>query len=188
MEGDGALALECYEIICTIQAAIHAGHMPNVMAVVEHLSRSTTVQPQQAQQQLVAYANSCIQPGMAYFQQQLHSSLKHSLAAFKAARLFSPQKVNLIQPNAAAVGDLAVFPFLNNQAILNDLKAELPLYLAKAADTDSSVDALEWWKINMKYLPKWASALQKILLIQPSSAASERVFSLLNALNSKILL
>ena len=33
----------------------------------------------------------------------------------------------------------------------------------------------------MNYFPKWVSALQKILLIQPSSAASERVFSLLKA-------
>ena len=86
-----------------------------------------------------------------------------------------------MQPNAAAVDDLAVFPFLNNQTILNDLKVELPLYLAKAADTHSSINALEWWKMNMNYLPKWVSALQKVLLIQPSSAASERVFSLLKA-------
>ena len=73
------------------------------------------------------------------------------------------------------------FPFLNKQAIFTDLKAKRPLYLAKAADTDSSIDALDWWKINMNYLPKWVSALQKVLLIQPSSAASERVFTLLKA-------
>ena len=35
--------------------------------------------------------------------------------------------------------------------------------------------------MNMNYLPKWVSALQKVLLIQPSLAASERDFSLLKA-------
>ena len=30
-------------------------------------------------------------------------------------------------------------------------------------------------------LPNWASAARKVLLVQPSSAASERVFSLLKA-------
>ena len=51
-----------------------------------------------------------------------------------------------MQPNAASIDDLAVFPFVNNQAILDDLKAELPLYLAKAADTDSSFEALDWYR------------------------------------------
>jgi hypothetical protein len=179
LEGDGPLVLECFEIISTIQAAIHAGHMPNVR--VENLSSGTTVQQsrqQQAQQQLVAYAHSCVQPGITY---SLQSSLKSSLLVFKAARLFSPQKANLMQPNTAAVDDLAAFPFLNTQTILDDLKAELPLYLAKAADVDSSIDTLDWWKKNAICLPKWVSALQKILLIQPSSAASERVFSLLKS-------
>ena len=54
------------------------------------------------------------------------------------------------------------------------------LYLAKAA-VDTSVDPMDWWRQNQIHLPKWSSALQKVLLIQPSSAASERVFSLLNS-------
>ena len=85
-----------------------------------------------------------------------------------------------MQPNAVAVDDLATFPFLNTQSTLNVLKAELPLYLAKA-DVDSSIDPLDRWKRNANYLPKWVLALQKVLLIQPSSAASERVFSLLKS-------
>jgi hypothetical protein len=161
-----------------IQADIHAGYMPNVRAVVGSGTTVQQPQQQQAQQQLVAYAHlhtaRCSLLSAA-------TTLKSSLAAFKAARLFSPQKANFMQPNAAAIDDLAVFPFLNNQGIVDDLKAELPLYLAKAADIDSSIDALDWWKMNMNYLPKWVSALQKVLLIQPSSAASERVFSQLKA-------
>ena len=177
LEGDGLLVLECFEVISTVQAAIHIANMPNVRAVAEKLASGVS----SVQQQLVSYARSCVQPGITYFQNQLASSLKVSLAAFKAARMFSPQKANFMQPNAAAVDDLGAFPFLNTRAILDDLKTELPLYLAKAADVDTSVDPINWWRQNQIHLPKWSSALQKVLLIQPSSAASERVFSLLNS-------
>jgi len=57
----------------------------------------------------------------------------------------------------------------------------LPKYLAKTADGSEQFDPLEWWKLNADELPNWSSAARKVLLLQPSSAASERVFSLLKA-------
>ena len=44
-----------------------------------------------------------------------------------------------------------------------------------------SFDCLEWWKMYATDLPIWLSAAKQIFLVQPSSAASERVFSLLKA-------
>ena len=43
-------------------------------------------------------------------------------------------------------------------------------------------DVILWWKNHERQIPNcyWAAAFQKILLMQPSSAASERVFSLLD--------
>ena len=41
MEGDGPLALECYERIETVKAAIHTAHTPNLDAVARRLSAST---------------------------------------------------------------------------------------------------------------------------------------------------
>ena len=38
----------------------------------------------------------------------------------------------------------------------------------------------QWWKLHEDELPHWSLAVKKGLLLQPSSAASERVFSLLN--------
>ena len=40
---------------------------------------------------------------------------------------------------------------------------------------------LDWWKTNAAMLPNWSSIARKIMLIQPSSTAVERVFSLLKA-------
>ena len=42
----------------------------------------------------------------------------------------------VIQPSAADIDLLTSIPFLNSPAVLNDLKAELPAYLAAAEDMD----------------------------------------------------
>ena len=55
-----------------------------------------------------------------------------------------------------------------------NLKAELALGLA---DGVAKVDLLDWW---IK-LPSWAAAYKKVILCQPSSAAVERVFSILKS-------
>ena len=107
--------------------------------------------------------------------------MQDALAAFKAARLFSPHKMQVMQPTAISVDSLTIFPFLNQQETLSDLKEELPTYLAKCSDVGSSVTAMEWWRVNAQSLPKWSAAARQVFLIQPSSAAAERVFSLLYA-------
>ena len=94
LEGDGALALQCYKVIDTIRASIHAANTPNLLAVAERLSSG----------------------------------------------------VHEMQPSASSLESLKVFPFFDSQEELETLKAELPAYLAKAADVDSSIDPLQWWQ------------------------------------------
>ena len=65
--------------------------------------------------------------------------------------------------------------------MINELKAELPIYIAKTADVFSDMDSLEWWKLNCSELPSWSLAAKKALLVQPSSGSAERVFSLLKS-------
>ena len=64
---------------------------------------------------------------------------------------------------------------------LSFLKTELADYLAKAADVSADLDPLELWERKAQYLPPWVAAGRNIVLVQPSSAAAERVFSLLKA-------
>ena len=45
----------------------------------------------------------------------------------------------------------------------------------------SKVETLYWWKGHKQHLPNWSKALEDVLLVQPSSAAAERVFSMLKA-------
>jgi len=88
-----------------------------------------------------------------------------------------------LKPDAAAVGSLQAFPFLNKASVLGDLKSELPSYLAKAADTNADIDPLDWWRNHSADLPYWsaAAAAADVLTVQPSSATAERFFSLLKA-------
>ena len=67
--------------------------------------------------------------------------------------------------------------------MIQSLKDELPAYLVKAADLPSDFhvpkDTWREWKTTATDLPSWSAAVEKLVLVQPSSAAAERVFSLL---------
>ena len=81
-----------------------------------------------------------------------------------------------------------MFPFLKDR--LEELKRELPLlplYMAKADGVSPELDKLEWWKNHQLELPNWSRACKTALLIQSSSAAAERVFSLLNKFQTSAL-
>ena len=51
-------------------------------------------------------------------------------------------------------------------------------YLSLTEDV-TKIDILDCWVKNADKLQNWATAYKKIVLCQPSSAASERIFSLL---------
>ncbi len=53
--------------------------------------------------------------------------------------------------------------------------------MAKADGLAIDIDKLDWWKKHELELPQWSSSCKSVLLIQPSSAAAERVFSLLQS-------
>ena len=109
LEGDGPLAFTCYKIVQTVVASIQVANIPNVNAAARSLAPAPAVQ-----QQLVTYTKSCVQPGLDYFQHQLQTSLKVPLAAFKAARFFSPSKITDLKLSAAEVDSLLAFPFLSS--------------------------------------------------------------------------
>ena len=175
LEGDGSLSFTAYEIVQTVVAAVRAAHTPNTEAVIRSITTQST-----AQQRHRSYARSCMQPALDYFQELLDSSLKEQILVFKAVRVFNPHKIVMLKPDVSHVNALQVVPFFKDDELEN-LKAELPSYVAKADGISDELAALEWWKLNATDLPLWSNAVKKVLTIQPSSAAAERVFSLLNS-------
>ena len=60
LEGDGPLALNCYEVLSTLSAGIHVQHYPNLLAVAQKISGCNPA----LKQQWVDYGKSCVAPGL----------------------------------------------------------------------------------------------------------------------------
>lgn len=172
LEGDGALALSCYDTITTVITTVNQASYPNTQAIVKILSAELLIQ-----KQLLDYAIECVNPGINYFQTCLSNCMAEPLKAFKAIRLFNPSKVQEMQPTSQDIYQLSSLPFL--APVVAQLQEELPAYMAASQDTDPS-KVKEFWLNHKDKVPTWFRAHRKILLVQPSSAASERVFSILN--------
>ena len=67
--------------------------------------------------------------------------------------------------------------------IIDGLIAELPDYVAAARDVVVTTEEqkVKWWCQHVERLPRWSAAVKQVLLVQPSSAAVERAFSILSA-------
>ena len=169
-----------YECVCSLYANIATEYYPNVSAVAKHLANGDRAH----EQQLTDFAKVCVEPAYAYFKSKFYNDLKAAMEAFKAAWYFSPLKMAELQPTAADLDALFSLPFLKSSDI-STLKSELSTYIAAVEDVSNSIDPLEWWEYNEIKLQNWASAFIKLILVQPSSAAAETVFSLLSNTFSK---
>ena len=176
LEGDSPLSLEAYQQLSILFASVSTQHYPNVAAVAKAEANRNASH----EQQLLDYSKACVQPAYDYFYLKFNNDLKPFLDAFKAARLFSPYKFHELKPSATDIDCLKAFPFLSSQETIDELKMEIPMYMAASEDVSSTeFDLIAWWKRHAIELPKWANAFKKLLLVQPSSAAAERFFSIL---------
>ena len=69
--------------------------------------------------------------------------------------------MNELNPAAADIDSLSVFPFLNSD-LISSLKSELPDYLAEAEGTLEQVDILRWWKAHEENLCNCATGLKHV--------------------------
>lgn len=175
LEGDGPLVFSAYEEIATLRAGVTNEHYPNTNAIATKLSSTST-----QKQQLIHYGKTCVKPAYDYFQQKFDNDLKVAVSIFKYARYFDPGKIGELKPSSSDVDNLRVIPGLSSGAVLVGLKSELPKYMAIADGVSMRADKLLWWKNHESELPCWSEACKIALLIQPSSAAAERVFSILS--------
>lgn len=175
LESDGPLCLTCFEVISVLTAAIQTSHFPNLEAIARMLATGSP----NLVQKWIDYGKVCVKPGLDYFSTKFQHDLCDTVAAFKVARLLLPTKMAEMSPSAGVVDELKAFPFLDNRILLDNLKLELPKYLAKVADASPNIDPLIWWK-NYSYcsdLPHWSAAVKDAILVQLSASAAERTFS-----------
>ena len=180
LEGDGPLVLSCFETLQGVCNACQNVHLPNVHAVAVAI---VDADPAQNVAALEQEAKRSVQPAIEWFLRKFNVELHDTLSTFKAARIMCPVTVQWLRPTPANVEALRQFPFLDSNDVINDLVTEMPKYLAAAQDVIMACeeDKVKWWRQQSDNLPHWSSAVMKVLLVQPSSAAAERVFSILNS-------
>ena len=178
LEGDGPLDFSCYVRLATVSNAVAVATYPNV----EGVARRQAVGNLPVYNQLVAKAKVCIYSGLQFFQRKFSQEFYENVPAFRSARLCCPVQVQQLRPTAASVEELRRLRFLDNDAIIQGLTAELPrnLAIADGADLQTEEEKLQWWSRNEANLPNWSSVVKKVLLVQPSSVSAERVFSIMN--------
>ena len=179
LEGDGLLALKAYREISTLHSVTATQNYPNMLAIAENESAGNASN----EQLLIRFAENSVRPAYEYFKQKFdfnNGELKDIILAFKAARFFPPPQMDELKLTPAEVDTLEKFPFLDS-CLIHRLKEKLPAYITAVEDVSCDVDVAKWWKNHQNELPAWAEACKLFLLVQPSSAAAERVFSLLES-------
>ena len=123
-----------------------------------------------ASQHLFNYFISCVKPAYDYFTRKFDFDLKESVFAFKL-----PCHILIFELNPAA-SDVDKSKNLNYNAIIGKLKWSIWLRQKMSQQLPLLQSGR---KISPNKLPVWSSACKSILLLQPSSATAERVFSIL---------
>ena len=183
LEGDGPLIFSCYERLAAISHAVMIESYPNTEALARRRADGNAA----VFNQLMAKAKACIMPGLRFFQQKFSHEFYTVVRAFRSARLCDPVQVQQLRPTIASLEELRNFGFLDD-IVIAGLARELPHYLATTEGTQVATEEekVQWWARNEANLPYWSAVVKKILLVQPSSASAERVFSIMkNFFSSK---
>ena len=175
LEGDGPLVFACYEKLSAVSQLCQVPCFLNVRAIATAISEEDPCQNVTA---LERSAKACVEPAITWFLRKFNVDLYDVVVTFKAARLFCPVRIQWLKPTNALVESLRAFPSLDSDTTIDGLKAELPAYLAAAEDVviPTEEKKVEWWCGHEEQLPRWASAVKQVLLVQPSSATADRVF------------
>lgn len=171
LESDGPIVLECYNLVSALDILIKMENYPNVQAVVNSIAHKKT----EVQLKWMKHARECIAPAIIkYFEEHLMKAdiMTAPMQAFKAAQMFSLHYVAKIKPECAPLNSLSNLSFMTS-SVLSELVEEFPKYAALTNDISSDCTA-----IVCATIPSWNDAVRKVLVLLPSSAAAERVFSL----------
>ena len=68
LEGDGPLALSCYEVFSTVRASLQVKHWANTRALAWMFAAKRQLPA--LKQQLMTYALTCVQTGFTYFERE----------------------------------------------------------------------------------------------------------------------
>lgn len=182
LEGDGALVFVAFRQLEELRQFIHVQNFPTLTRVVQQLFPVNVVEQQRWY--LYVLRESLMPASQYYVETSANDAIvSRSIQVFQATQLFNPRVVKTSRTVAADVDRIRAVPFLNDDNTIQSWKDKLPAHLAIVGnipdDFDALADTWRWWRNNATEIPSWASAVKKIALVQPSSAAAKRVFAFL---------
>jgi hypothetical protein len=184
-EGDGPLVFCAYDKITAALKFTEDPSFPNVTAVIDCITNDNA-----QKERLRAHARAVLQPGFDYFKTILSGELAHAVKLLKYARYCNPKRLADLRPTQEKLQlELVNFKCISHPLgtiNLDLLKAELPDYVALAADISDEVDILSFFKNNKNTVPTWAKFACHLASQQISSAAAERVFSMLKLMFTRL--
>ena len=182
LEGDGPLAFVTFDKMAELNQFTLAPHLPNLTAICKQWGGDTQP-PTDEFQALYQQGMQCIISGFNYFNQTIwadDAQLNYQLQLFKLARFLVPARAIELHFSLEDVENFNLFKVVRNGFIdMGLLRAELPLYLAAADGVALHVDLVQFWYQRKDMLPGFCKLFAVLMLLQPSSAACERVFSVL---------
>ena len=143
------------------------GNHPNVTIALPNSSPDAT-------RQWKEYVYSLAKKPKEYFLQKVEQ-LKFK-DVLEACQIFNPSRIHDMKQEE--IGKyIEQIPILNELQI--EISSELPTYITQASLSPAGIDILDFWKSCKLLIPTWVSGFRRLAALQPSSAAAERVFSIL---------
>jgi hypothetical protein len=177
-EGDGPEALYVYKRLLALEVHIRTPYMPNA----EALKRRNPAMD------VVAVVGGIINPAKDYFRSKFgkidscsDGALSSQIKLYKLCAMLDPRQMAVMNLSADALDEwpLVLKGIAKYPDLVPGLKASLAAYKAACIELPDDFDLLRWWRLKKKDLPAWARLLRIVLLLAPSSAAVERVFSIM---------
>jgi len=130
-----------------------------------------------------------ILPALSYFSKRMNEDCASRLLVLRRARIFNPLRVLDVGVKIDEIESLAtIFPWLEFQnGLISQMIVEWAKYKSRAKDfavppgisfAERASMIWDWWMRQRVNLPAWSSAVALLALVQPSSAAMERVYSI----------
>ncbi len=145
---------------------------------------------------LLREGRACMEPAFVWFEEKFgEMGMSKQMQMYRAAAYVDPRQVSLLPETSDEQHELlmalVVVPGISEDTVHN-LVQDLPAYLARVGTDpvsnhvqepeDGADNALQrWWIKHGPYVGSWGAAYCACLLLIPSSACAERVFSLLKA-------
>lgn len=121
-----------------------------------------------------------VMPARLYFSKMIQ---KHaaSFNMIQSAQYLLPWRLREMNPDVSTIrAAVRAFPYVTDSFAIA-CGGELNAYLSAAGGVATDCDIVEFWNSHRTDLPYWSALFTGVGLLQPSSAAAERVFSMVTS-------